>query len=123
MVKLVYCLRKRADISSEELYRYWLNDHGALVRKFAEAIRAKKYVQSHTVAPDINQTFREGRGLAEPYDGITEVWWEDLESLEAGMESEAGREAHQALMEDEAKFVDFSQTRVFMTEEHPIFEL
>ena len=123
MVKLVYCLRKRADISSEELYRYWLNDHGSLVRRFAEAIKAKKYVQSHTVAPDMNQTFREGRGLAEPYDGITEVWWEDLESLKAGMESEAGREAHQALMEDEAKFVDFSQTRVFMTEEHPIFEL
>jgi uncharacterized protein (TIGR02118 family) len=123
MVKLVYCLRKRADISSEELYRYWLNDHGPLVRKFAEAIQAKKYVQSHTVAPDMNQMFREGRGLAEPYDGITEVWWEDLESLKAGMESEAGREAHQALMEDEAKFVDFSQTRVFMTEEHPIFDL
>ena len=123
MIKLVYCLRKRADVSSEELYRYWLNDHGPLVRKFAGAIKAKKYVQSHTVAPDMNQTFREGRGLAEPYDGITEVWWEDLESLRAGMESEAGREAHQALMEDEAKFVDFSQTRVFMTEEHSIFDL
>ena len=123
MVKLVYCLRKRADISSEELYRYWLNDHAPLVRKFAEAIKAKKYVQSHTVAPDMNQMFREGRGLAEPYDGITEVWWEDLESLKAGMESEAGREAHQALMEDEAKFVDFSQARVFMTEEHTIFDL
>jgi len=26
-------------------------------------------------------------------------------------------------MEDEAKFVDFSQTRVFMSEEHPIFDL
>jgi hypothetical protein len=37
------------------------------------------------------------------------------------MESEAGSAAHQALLEDEAKFVDFSQTRVFMTEEHPIF--
>jgi uncharacterized protein (TIGR02118 family) len=122
MVKLVYCLRKRADISSEELYRYWQNEHGPLVRKFAEAIQAKKYVQSHTIAPDLNQIFRDGRGLAEPYDGITEVWWDDLESLKAGMESEVGREAHQALMEDEAKFVDFSRTRIFMTEEHPIFD-
>jgi uncharacterized protein (TIGR02118 family) len=121
MIKLVYCLRKRADISSEELYRYWLNDHGPLVRKFAAAIQATKYVQSHTIAPEMNQVFQESRGLAEPYDGITEVWWEDLASLKAGMESEAGLEAHQALMEDEAKFVDFSQTRVFMTEEHTIF--
>ncbi len=77
MVKLVYCLRKRADISSEELYRYWLNDHGPLVRKFAEAIKAKKYVQSHTVAPEVNEVFRASRGLAQPYDGITEVWWDD----------------------------------------------
>jgi uncharacterized protein (TIGR02118 family) len=121
MIKLVYFLRKRAEISSEELYRYWLNDHGPLVRKFAAAIQATKYVQSHTIAPEMNQVFQESRGLAEPYDGITEVWWQDLASLKAGMESEAGRKAHQALMEDEAKFVDFSQTRVFMTEEHTIF--
>jgi hypothetical protein len=87
VVKLVYCLRKRADISSEELYRYWLNQHGPLVRKFAQAIKARKYVQSHTVAPEINQMFRDSRGLAEPYDGITD------------------------------------QTRVFMTEEHTIFDL
>jgi len=122
MIKLVYCLRKRADISSEELVRYWLNEHGPLVRKFAAAIQAKKYVQSHTVAPELNQLFRDSRGLAEPYDGITEVWWDELASLKAGMESEAGRAAHQALMEDEAKFVDFSRSRVFMTEEHPIFD-
>ncbi len=123
MLKLVYCLRKREDISSEEFYHYWLNDHGPRVRKLAEAIKAKKYVQSHTLAPELNQMFRESRGLAEPYDGITEVWWEDLESLTAGMESESGREAHQALLEDEAKFIDFSQSRVFMTEEHMIFDL
>ena len=123
MVKLVYCLRKRADISSEEFHRYWLNDHGPRVRKLAEAIKAKKYVQSHTLAPELNQMFRESRGLAEPYDGITEVWWEDLESLKAGMESESGSEAHKVLLEDEAKFIDFSQSRVFMTEEHTIFDL
>jgi hypothetical protein len=123
MVKLVYCLRKRADVPSEEFYRYWLDDHGPRVRKLAEAINAKKYVQSHTLAPELNQMFRESRGLAEPYDGITEVWWENLESLNAGMQSESGIEAHKELLEDEAKFIDFSQSRVFMTEEHTIFDL
>jgi hypothetical protein len=48
MIKLVYCLRKRDDVTSEELYRYWLNEHGPLVRKFADAIKARKYVWSHT---------------------------------------------------------------------------
>ena len=27
------------------------------------------------------------------------------------------------LLEDEATFIDFAQSRVFMTAEHPIFEL
>ena len=123
MIKLVYCLRKRADISSAELYRYWRHQHGPLVQGFAAAIRARKYIQSHTVAPEINDLLQASRGLAPPDDGITEVWWDDLESMRAGMESPEGREAHRLLKEDEARFVDFSQTRVFMTEEHVIFDL
>jgi len=40
MVKLVYCLRRRADISAEEFYRYWLNTHGPKVKNASEALRA-----------------------------------------------------------------------------------
>jgi hypothetical protein len=32
MIKLVFCVRKRSDLSTEEFYRHWLNDHGPLVR-------------------------------------------------------------------------------------------
>ena len=34
-----------------------------------------------------------------------------------------GKQANEALKEDEAKFIDLSQSRVFMTEEHVIFDL
>ena len=64
MVKYVYCLRKRADISSETFYHYWLEQHAPLVRRFAEALRAKKYIQSHTIAPEMNNAMAQGRGLA-----------------------------------------------------------
>jgi uncharacterized protein (TIGR02118 family) len=122
MIKLVYCLRRRSDVPEEEFYRYWLNDHGPLVKGYAEAIKARKYVQSHTIAPELNDLFVESRGLAAPYDGITEVWWDDLESLQAGMASAAGKAAHQALKDDEANLIDFGNSCVFMTEEHLIFE-
>ena len=46
MVKLVYCLRRRADVSPEEFYRYWLNTHAPKVKDAAEAMRALRYVQS-----------------------------------------------------------------------------
>ena len=123
MLKLVYCLTKRADVDSEEFYRYWLNDHGPLVKSYAEAIGAHKYIQSHTVATDLNQVFLESRGLAPAFDGITEVWWKDRAALESGMASQAGQQAHAALKEDEAKFIDFSKSHVFMTEEHVIFDV
>ena len=86
-------------------------------------MHAVRYVQSHTTLPEVNAGFREGRGLAEAYDGITEVWWESAEALAAGGATEEGRAAAQTLLEDEAKFIDFSKSRVFMTEEHEIFDL
>lgn len=122
MIKLVYCLSKRDDVDEAEFYRYWLNDHGPLVRGFADAIGAVKYIQSHTCEADLNDVFIASRGLEPAYDGITEVWWPDRDALEQGMNSEAGQAAHAALKEDESKFIDFSRSRVFMTQEHTIFD-
>jgi uncharacterized protein (TIGR02118 family) len=121
MIKLVYCLRKRADVPAAEFHRYWLESHGPLVRGFAQAIGARKYIQSHTVLPALNAAFAASRDLAPAYDGITEVWWDNAAALEAGMGTAEGQEAHRRLKEDEAQFIDFSQSRVFMTEEHEIF--
>ena len=122
MVKLVYCLRRRADVSPEEFYRYWLNTHGPKVKNAAEALRALRYVQSHTCEPEVNQAFVDSRGLASAYDGITEVWWNSIEDLKAAMTDAAGAEAMAMLRNDESQFVDFSESRVFMTTEHVIFD-
>ena len=122
MIKLVYCLTKRDDVDADAFHQYWLNEHGPLVAKFADAIGAVKYIQSHTCEADLNEVFIESRGLEPAYDGITEVWWPKRSALEAGMTSEDGQAAHAALKEDESKFIDFSRSRVFMTEEHVIFD-
>lgn len=121
MLKLVYCITRRADLSPEAFRRTWLEDHGPLVKSFADAIGAVRYVQSHTGEDDLNAAFIESRGLKPPYDGITEVWFNSRDDMEAGMASEAGRKAAAALQEDEARFIDFSKSCVFMTEEHEIF--
>ena len=122
MVKLVYCVRRRADVSPEEFYRYWLTVHGPKVKSVAAAIRARRYIQSHTCEPELNQAFVASRGLAPAYDGITEVWWDSVEDAKAAMATSAGAEAMAMLMEDESHFIDFAQSRVFMTTEHPIFD-
>ena len=122
MIKLVYVLQARDDVAPEEFYRYWLEEHGPLVASVAEDIGARKYVQSHTIDTPLNQALVESRGLAPIHQGITEVWWDSLDDLQAALASDAGAKAGARLLEDEAKFIDFSRSTIFLTEEHPIFE-
>jgi hypothetical protein len=121
MIKLVYCVRKRGDVEDGAFYQYWLENHGPLVKSYAETVKAVRYVQSHTILPELNRSLMEGRGLKPPYEGITEIWWHSLEDLIAGYGSAEGAKAAEALQTDESRFIDFSESRIFMTEEHEIF--
>ena len=121
MIKLVYILRRRADFLPEDFYRRWLS-HGPLVRDLAEAIRARGYVQSHTIDTPLNEQFAQSRGMGQWYDGITEVWWDSLDELVAGMNTPEGQEAYERLFEDESEFIDHANSFIFLTEEHPIFD-
>jgi uncharacterized protein (TIGR02118 family) len=123
MVKVVFAARRRKDLSEKEFHEYWLTKHGPLARSFAEAMRVSRYVQSHTISEDVGALFRQARGLKDTYDGIAEVWWESLETMTAIGSNAKGIEAARVLMEDEAKFIDFENSAMFITEEHEIFNL
>ena len=122
MIKLVYCVTRREDVSPEEFCRYWLEEHGPKVRSVAKALNAVKYIQSHTVLPERNQALRESRGLEPPYDGITEVWYPSPAEPRQEVSAEERQAAAKLLLDDESRFIDFSRSRVFMTEEHVIFD-
>lgn len=123
MVKLVYVIRRREGLSAEEFRRYWLEVHAPKVINVAKDIRARRYVQSHTLDTALNQAFAESRGLSPFYDGITEVWWDSLDDLMAGASTPEGSAAYEMLLEDEREFIDFAASTIFMTEEHEIFDM
>lgn len=120
-IKLVYCLTRRPEVAPAEFHRYWLQEHGPKVRDRKLALRAVRYVQSHTVEPGLNDLLQASRGLEPPYDGITEVWWDSADTLRAALATPEGAKAMQDLLEDESRFIAFARSRVFMTEEHAIF--
>lgn len=122
MIKLVYTIQRRPDVAAEDFYRYWLTQHAPKVVERQAALGAVRYVQSHTREADLNALLQQSRGLEPPYDGITEVWWNSAEDLRAALETPAGRQAMQDLLEDEATFIDFARSLCFITEEHPIFQ-
>ncbi|MGB7053601.1 MAG: EthD domain-containing protein [Acidimicrobiales bacterium] len=120
IVKLVFCVRRKPELTREEFQRYWLDEHGPLVRSLREAQPGlRRYVQSHTIEIPASELARASRGTAEPYDGITEVWIDD-ESLESEPTPEF-IEAGMRLLDDESTFVDFANSSVFFTIEREIF--
>ena len=122
MIKLTYCVRRRSDLSCEAFRKYWLGCHAPLVKKHAAALRARRYVQSHTIEDATNDVLRASRGAMEAFDGITEVWWDSREDLAAALGTPEGQTADRELLEDERRFIDLERSSLFLTEEHVIFQ-
>jgi len=47
VLKLTFCLRRKAGLSLPEFQEYWLNRHGPLVRRLQPALGMVRYVQVH----------------------------------------------------------------------------
>ena len=61
------------------------------------------------------------RGSAEEaFDGVAELWWDDLEALAAATATPEGRQAAQELLEDERRFIDFQRSVLFVAQERPV---
>ena len=123
MIKLTFCLRRRPDLSPEEFRDYWLSTHAPLVRERAEVLGIRRYVQTHTLdLPGLHQAFRaRNGGSPEPYDGVAELWFDDLESL--GADDEARRQAGADLLADERNFIDLENSPMWFAEQHEIVPL
>lgn len=117
MIKLVMCLRRHPAKTREEFQDYWLNNHGPFFMENASAMRARRYVQSHTLETPLNDGMRESRGMQPEYDGVAEVWFESEEDLMEAMGSPEGQKLGEALLEDERGFIDHANSSAFMVRE------
>ncbi len=120
MAKLVMCVTRHPDLSPEEFYEYWLNNHGPLFKKHAEALKAVKYVQSHTMNTPINDEMREARGTLPAYDGIAEITFASEQDLIDAMKTPEGQAIAAELRDNESKFIDMAKSSVFFVNEHEL---
>jgi uncharacterized protein (TIGR02118 family) len=116
MVKLTFCLRRRPDLTWEEFSRYWREVHAPLVSARAELLGIRRYVQVRTVQdPALHAALqRRNDGSPPPFDGIAELWLDDLPGRERG---EAARQAARELLEDERNFIDLPNSPIWYGEE------
>ena len=120
MIKFVMCITRHPNMSREQFQDYWRNNHGPFFMRNADAMGAKKYVQSHTLNSPLNEGLRTSRGMQPEYDGVAEVWFESEEALIQGMSSPEGQKLGAALQEDEGNFIDHSKSSAFIVEEHKL---
>ena len=114
MIKLVYCLRRKPGMSLEEFQKYWLETHADFGKKIPGV---KRYVQVHALSGELAEMMAAGHpaGKNETFDGVAELWFEeeDLRKL-------PGAEGALAALRDEANFIDFERSVIFLAKEHVI---
>ena len=119
MLKLVYCLRRKPELSVEDFQRYWRDVHAPLVAERAELLGIKRYVQAHTAMPEVNGVLQaRNGGSPEPFDGVAELWVETLDALAS--EDPAVQAAAADLLADEANFIDLARSPIWIAQEHVV---
>jgi hypothetical protein len=85
-----------------------------LVRSLQPALGIRRYVQTHRVETPLNEMPRVGRGTLETFEGVAELWWDNLDALVSATSSSEGSAAGQTLLEDETKFIDLEQSTLWL---------
>jgi len=123
MIKLVFTLRRREDMTREEFQRYWREQHAPLVKRHADALHIRRYVQVYARDTDLDDAIASPRG-SEPriYDGVAELWWDSLEDLVAALSSDAGQASARALLQDEQRFIDLPRSPLWLGDENVVID-
>jgi uncharacterized protein (TIGR02118 family) len=105
MVKLVFFLHKHPDLTEEAFRRYWSDTHGPLVAKIPGL---RKYVLGQHVPVALP--------FPPPCDGLAELWFDSVESMQNALSSPEG----QAAIADAASCFDVARTSMIVVEESPM---
>lgn len=102
LLKVSCLLTRRGDLTHEEFFRYWTEKHTPMLAKPQPgAPKVYRYVQLHPITETVP-------GLqTAPYDGVAEVWFDDLAGAAAMFTSD---HYNTVVAADEEHFLDRSKT-------------
>jgi uncharacterized protein (TIGR02118 family) len=112
MIKLCILMVRRSDFTYDKFIKYWREVHAPL---FAAQSESKKYVRRYI------QDHRTGDALpgttASNFDGIAEIWFDDISGAKAFFESDGYQKN---VIPDEEAFMDRKRCELLYTHEYNV---
>lgn len=106
MINVVYCMRRRADLTLQQFLDHWAKVHAPIVTRNLEVLRLAGYQRveprTHEMSPQI-----ERRSISQaPYDGIAILTWASEADLRLSLSDPQALDVQRELARDERLFVD-----------------
>lgn len=117
MIRLITCLKRRADIGPGEFREFWQSpEFDALIDRVVALTGAELSAKNLTLTVAANQLLMQDRGLDEPFDGVMEYWWNDVAHFEAMYNDPNSKALMREMQDYQQQFADISASVSFFTE-------
>ncbi len=115
IARVFFPLRHLPTLDEASARRYWLTEHGPIVRRGAQAAGILCYRQVHRTDIALTKALRDARGTkVEPYLGHAEAWTDRARASQAPESKAAGA----SFIADEKNFIDFKRSTIWLGKEH-----
>jgi len=112
MLKLSILMVRRSDLTYEAYLKYWREVHAPLFAAQPESKKhVRRYIQDHRTGDSLPGT------TASNFDGIAEIWFDDIAGAKAFFESDGYRKN---VIPDEEAFMDRKRCELLYTHEDSV---
>jgi uncharacterized protein (TIGR02118 family) len=112
VIKLSILMVRRTDLTYQQFIQYWREVHGPLFAAQPASKRyVRRYIQDHRTGDVLPAT------TGSNFDGIAEIWFDDISGAKAFFESDSYR---RNVIPDEEAFMDRERCELLYTHEHSI---
>jgi uncharacterized protein (TIGR02118 family) len=112
MIKFTILLRRNSGLTHEQFVAYHREQHAALFKSLPGVMQhVRRYVQDHSIPAELP-------GFPPlTFDGMTELWFDDIQGLAAVFQSQ---EYMERIRPDEGKFLDLQRCEFLLTTDNVV---
>ena len=117
MIRLIMCVRRRADLEALEFRRSWVAPMRELANELAAASGALHVELSVLLEIPENAAFVDQRGLERPYDAVVELGWEGGAQVRGSGDKPAVSAVRAKIRTLNEHFVDLQHSTTFFADD------